>query len=214
MTLEDIQFFIAMAGTVAFASSAVLSVAERKVDLLAAMVLGVITAVGGGTVRDIIMEVPVFWASDLIYLWVSLAASVVTFFAYRLMGRKTIRALFLYIDGFAVAMFAIQATAKVWNLKFGLPLAPVILGVTTAIGGGLIRDVLAGRPTLLMSRDLYASPVLFGCILFTLILAYAPGYRGLGAMACWFIIFGMRAAAIRWDVQVPWWATLGFSREK
>lgn len=76
MTLGDLSFYVAMAGTVAFASSAVLSVAERKVDLFAAIVLGTITAVGGGTVRDIILNVPVFWAKELIYIWVSIAASV------------------------------------------------------------------------------------------------------------------------------------------
>jgi uncharacterized membrane protein YeiH len=214
MLIEEISFYIAMAGTVAFASSAVLSIAERKVDLFAAVVLGVITAVGGGTVRDIILDVPVFWASDLSYMWVSISASIATFFAYRFFNRKTIRELFLYIDGFAVAMFAVQATAKVWHLEFGIPIAPVIMGVVTAIGGGLIRDVLAGRLTLLMSRELYAIPVLIGCILYNLILAYAPEYHFPGALVGLIIIFGIRSAAIRWDLQVPEWATMGLRRKK
>jgi uncharacterized membrane protein YeiH len=214
MTLGELSFYIAMAGTVAFASSAVLSVAERKVDLFAAIVLGIITAVGGGTVRDVILDEPVFWASELSYMWVALTASVATFLAYRLFESKTIRNLFLYVDGFAVAMFAIQATEKVWRLEFGLPIAPVIMGVITAIGGGLIRDVLAGRPTLLMSRELYAVPVTVGCILFTLILAYAHEYRLPGSIVCLILIFGIRAAAIRWNLQVPEWATLGFRAKR
>ena len=214
MSLEELSFYIAMAGTVAFASSAVLSVAERKVDLFAAIVLGVITAVGGGTVRDMILDVPVFWASDLSYMWVSLAASVATFFGYRFFARKTIHQIFLYVDGFAVAMFAIQATTKVWRLEFGLPIAPVIMGVITAIGGGLSRDVLVGRPTLLMSRELYAIPVLIGCILFTLILTYAPEYRLLGSVVCLIVIFGMRAAAIQWNLQVPEWAMMGARKKE
>ena len=65
MTLGDLSFYVAMAGTVAFAVSAVLAVAERRVDLFAAIVLGTITAVGGGTVRDIILDVPVFWSTEL-----------------------------------------------------------------------------------------------------------------------------------------------------
>jgi uncharacterized membrane protein YeiH len=210
MTLEDYGFYIAMAGTIAFASSAVLSLAERRVDLFAAVVLGMITAVGGGTVRDMILEVPVFWASDLSYLWVSITASIITFFTYRFFERRTIRRSFLYVDGFAVAMFAIQATGKTWTLDFGLPVAPVIMGVITAIGGGLIRDVLAGRSTLLMSRELYAIPVTVGCILFSLVLAYAPGYEVHGSMACLIVTFGFRAAAIRWKLQVPEWLTMGY----
>jgi len=213
VSLQGLEFYIAMAGTVAFASSAVLSVADRKVDLFTAVVLGVITAVGGGTVRDLILDVPVFWASDLSYLWVSIAASVATFLASGFFGRRSIRSLFLYIDGFAVAMFGVQATSKVWHLDFGVPIAPVILGVVTAIGGGLIRDVLVQRPTLLMSRELYAVPVLIGCILFALILGFASEYRELGSIVCLIVIFGIRAAAIRWGLQVPDWATMGFKRK-
>lgn len=209
MTFDELSFYIAMAGTIAFASSAVLCVADRKIDLLAAIVLGIITAVGGGTVRDVILNAPVFWASDLSYMWVALAASIVTFFAYRLFEKKAVRDLFLYVDGFAVAMFAIQATEKVWLLNYGLPVAPVAMGVITAIGGGLTRDVLAGRPTLLMTRELYATPVLIGCILFALVLAYAPGYRFEGSIVCLTLIFGIRASAIKWNLQVPEWATMG-----
>ena len=212
MTLGDLSFYVAMAGTVAFAVSAVLAVAERRVDLFAAIVLGTITAVGGGTVRDIILDVPVFWSTELSYIWVSVAASVATFVAYRLFTQRLIHALFLYVDALAIAMFGVQAAGKVWGLGFGLPVAPAMLGVITAIGGGLIRDVLAGRQTLLMSRELYAVPVLIGCILFTLILAYAPDYRFEGSVLCMLLIFAIRAAAIHWNLQVPEWAMLGSRR--
>ena len=213
MTLGDLSFYVAMAGTVAFAVSAVLAVAERRVDLFAAIVLGTITAVGGGTVRDIILDVPVFWAKELSYIWVSVAASVATFVAYRFFARRFIHALFLYVDGLAIALFGIQATGKVWDLGFGIPVAPAMLGVITAIGGGLIRDVLAQRQTLLMSRELYAVPVLIGCILFTLILAYAPEYRHEGSIFCIGLIFAIRAAAIHWSLQVPEWAMMGSKRQ-
>jgi uncharacterized membrane protein YeiH len=102
-------------------------------------------------------------------------------------------------------MFAVQAMGKVWDHGFGLPVAPVMLGVVTAIGGGLIRDVLAGRPTLLMSRELYAVPVLLGCLVFAAILAYAPEHRFVGSLACIVLIFGLRSAAIHWNLTVPYW---------
>jgi len=213
MNIEQLGFYVAMAGIIAFATSAVLAVAERRVDLFSAMVLGVITAVGGGTVRDVVMAQPVFWAEDLSYVWVAIAASVATFFGYRLFARRLIFRVFLYVDALAAAMFAIQATDNAWDLGFGLPLAPVILGVTTSIGGGLIRDVLVQRPTLLMSRELYAIPVLAGCILYTLVLAFVPEHRTLGALVCLAITFGLRAAVIHWDLRVPDWATMGHGRE-
>ena len=96
-----------------------------------------------------------------------------------------------------------QATGKVWDLDFGLPAAPVMLGVVTAIGGGLIRDMLAGRPNLLMSRELYAVPVMLGCILFVVALEFFPDYRFAASCLCIAFIFGLRVAAIRWSLTVP-----------
>ena len=152
-----------MAGTVAFAVTAVLAVAPRGIDIFGVLVLGVITAIGGGTLRDVIIDAPVFWGTDLMYIWVAVAASLAAFSATSLFAKKEVYTLMLYLDALGVALFGVQATAKVWSLGFGLPLAPVLLGVVTAIGGGLIRDVLAGRQNLLMKRELYAIPVLVGC---------------------------------------------------
>jgi uncharacterized membrane protein YeiH len=207
--LEQLSYLLSMAGTVAFASSAVLAVADRRVDLFTAVVLGTITAVGGGTVRDMILDVPAFWSLDQSYIYVSVVVSILTFYASGFFRRRAIHRLFLYVDGFAVAMFAIQATAKVWRLDFGVPTAPIALGVVTAIGGGLIRDVLVDRPTLLLSRELYAIPVLFGCILFAGVLHFAPEYQFSGSIACIVVTFGIRAAAIRWNLRVPGWAIMG-----
>jgi uncharacterized membrane protein YeiH len=90
-----------------------------------------------------------------------------------------------------------------WSLK-GL----IILGIVTAIGGGLIRDVLAGRQTLLMGRELYAIPVLLGCTFYVALLALLPAFRLHGAVVCCLCIFGLRAAAIHWDLGVPDWLTM------
>ncbi len=205
--MQYLSELLVVLGTVAFAVTAVLVVIDRGIDLFGAAVLGIITAVGGGTVRDIILEVPVFWSTDLSYIWVAIGASVVACVAHPLLAQRHIHSLFLYIDGLGAALFAVQATGKVWDHDFGLPVAPVMLGVVTAIGGGLIRDVLAGRPTLLMSRELYAVPVLLGCILFVVLLTYFPDYRFAGSIGCILLIFGLRAAAIHWKLTVPFWST-------
>jgi uncharacterized membrane protein YeiH len=201
--LESLNYWLAVLGTVAFAVTAVLAVAPKGIDVFGATVMGIITAIGGGTLRDMILEVPVFWSTDLNYIWVALGASVAAFVANSLFSRKEIYSLMLYLDGLGVTLFAIQATHKVWDLEFGLPLAPVILGIVTAIGGGLIRDVLAGRQTLLMSRELYAIPVLLGCTLYVVLLELLPEYSFASAVGCGLFIFGLRAAAIHWDLRVP-----------
>ena len=204
-SLESIEFWIGIAGTVAFAVTAVLAVAPKGIDLFGVLVLGVITAIGGGTLRDVIIDAPVFWGVDLTYVWVAVAASFAAFSAQSLFTKKEVYTLMLYLDAVGVALFGIQATAKVWDLGFGLPLAPVLLGVVTAIGGGLIRDVLAGRQNLLMKRELYAIPALLGCIAFTLVLKYLPEQRLMGQLACGIGIFAFRAAAIHWNLTVPDW---------
>ncbi|QVL53008.1 MAG: TRIC cation channel family protein [Cyanobium sp. M30B3] len=91
-----------------------------------------------------------FWADDLSYIWISLLASALTFLGYRLISRRSILAVLLYLDALGISLFTIQGTAKAWGLGFGLPLAPTILGIITASGGGLISDLLAGRENLLI----------------------------------------------------------------
>ncbi len=199
------SYWIGMAGTVAFAVTGVLAVSSRGIDLFGAVVLGVITAIGGGTIRDLVLDVPVFWAADLNYIWVALAASLVAFAANSLFIRREIFSLMLYIDGLGAALFAVGSANKVWGLDFGRPLAPIILGIVTAIGGGLIRDVLAGRQTLLMKREIYAVPVMIGCTFYVLLLNYFPEYKSIGAIGSVIFIFMLRAAAIHWDIAMPDW---------
>lgn len=204
-SIESINYWIGIAGTVAFAVTAVLAVAPRGIDIFGVLVMGVITAIGGGTLRDVIIDAPVFWGADLMYIWVAIAASLAAFSANSLFTKKEVYTLMLYLDALGVALFGVQATAKVWTLGFGLPLAPILLGVVTAIGGGLIRDVLAGRQNLLMKRELYAIPVLLGCAAFALVLKYLPGHRFAGELICGLGIFAFRAAAIHWNLSVPDW---------
>jgi len=204
----ELQYLLGMAGTVAFAVTAVLAVTNRGVDLFGACVMGLITAIGGGTIRDIILEVPVFWSADLNYIWVALVSSFIAFYANRLMAKRLIYRLMLYIDAVGVSMFAIQATHKVQSLGFALPFGPILLGVITAIGGGLMRDILAGNTNLLMRKELYALPVTIGCIIYIILLSYFPGHEVLIDTGCATFTFTLRAAAIYWNLTVPNWMVL------
>jgi len=163
MNLSGFDNLIAMAGIVAFAVTAVLAVVPRGIDLFGACVMGVITTIGGGTVRDMILGVPIFWTVDQSYIWVALIASFIAFYGNRFIARKRIYRLMLYVDALGVSLFAMQAAQKVQALDFAMPLGPILLGVPTAIGGGLMRDMLAGNTTLLMGKELYAIPVALGC---------------------------------------------------
>ncbi len=204
--MESLNYWIGMVGIFAFAVTAVLAVSEKGVDFFGATILGVITAVGGGTLRDIIIDKPVFWSMDVTYIWVAIGASALAFWTESLFTRKEIYSLMLYLDGFGIALFAIQTTNDVWEMHFGWPIGPVIMGVITAIGGGLLRDVLAGRQTLLMGRQIYAIPVFLGCTIFVFLLEFLPAkYLLIGELGCITFIFTLRAAVIYWNLVVPNW---------
>ena len=196
--LYDLQ----MLGTAVFAVTGVLAVNRRGLDVFGGVVLGTVTSLGGGTIRDLIIRAPVFWLGDTNYLAVAIAAALVAFFASRLV--RTTFTLLLYLDALGAALFGIQATEKVLGLGHG-PAIAVSMGVLTSIGGGLLRDVLAGRPTLLMSREIYATPILFGCTLYAVLRNTRPGVTTLAVAVA--VIFCIRAAAIRWHVEMPRWLT-------
>ena len=203
MTLDSINFWLAIVATVAFAVTAVLAIADRGVDIFGVLVLGVITAVGGGTVRDIILDVPVFWANDLVFVRVAALASLMAFVARKFFTQPQIFALMIYLDGLGAALFGMNGALKTWELDFAWPLGPVILGVITAIGGGIIRDVMVGRKTLIMSTEVYAIPVLLGSVLMIALMHFFPDHKGAVLVFCTLFSFSMRAAAIHWDWQMP-----------
>ena len=207
LDIEKLSYLIEMAGTVAFAVTAVLGIIDLDVTLFEVVVFAIITAVGGGTVRDVILDVPVFWFNDLNYIWVAVYSGTIAYVARGQFTRKQIYDLMLYLDGLGAALFAILATGKVWDLNIGLPVAPVILGLITAIGGGLIRDVLTGQKNLLMKRQFYAVPLVLASILFVVILTFFPQYRFIGSIGCVLVSFIFRSAAIRWNLTLPDWST-------
>ncbi|MCL1143810.1 trimeric intracellular cation channel family protein [Shewanella gaetbuli] len=199
---------ITVLGTAAFALSAVLAALDKKVDIFTVIVLGTITAVGGGTIRDCILDSPVFWSMDISYIVIAVVASIAGFFFFPLIQLKKINKLYLYIDALAIAMFAVQGTDKAWSLGFGLPVAPVILGTITAVGGGIVRDVLLQRPSLLLTKELYAIPVALGCLSYSLVLSFAPQYSSSGALFSAGLIVFMRHLSIQKQVIVPNWAII------
>ncbi|MEB3288839.1 MAG: trimeric intracellular cation channel family protein [Leptolyngbya sp.] len=198
------EYTLAQVGAAVFAVSGVLSAAQQRLDIFSVVVVGLLTAIGGGTLRDVILDVPVFWLLDLTAFWVALGASFATFLGFRFLLKLPPRIL-AYLDAMGVALFSVQAIDK--TLSLGHPAAvAVVMGLITSIAGGILRDVVTHRPTLLLSRELYATPIVFGGILYVLLLRAIPSPWGrLMAMG---LIFGIRATAIRWQLFLPLRLTL------
>ncbi|MCP4117927.1 MAG: trimeric intracellular cation channel family protein [Desulfobacteraceae bacterium] len=197
-------YYLGLIGIAAFSITGVIAAGKKDMDIFSIILLGVVTALGGGTLRDIILDTsPVFWIADLCYIWVSIIASVLTFFLVRHVGH--VLRLLLFIDAFGLSLFTVLATEKTIDLGFSNPVA-VLMGVVTGIAGGMIRDILAGRMPLLLGKEFYATPALLGAILFTLLGYYFPlhDFNRLYAIG---VIFILRASAIQWGLYYPRWLT-------
>ncbi|WP_061038326.1 trimeric intracellular cation channel family protein [Vibrio coralliirubri] len=208
VTTVELINTISVLGTAAFAFSAVLAASEKKTDIFTVVVLGVITAVGGGSTRDVLLDVTVFWSKELYYVWIAVVSSLIGFICVSCLKKRWFHTINLYVDAIAIAMFAIQGTEKAWSLGFGLPLGPIMLGIITAVGGGVIRDVLIQRPTLLLSKELYAIPVALGCTLHATTLALLPQYTDVSAIVSIALVIYIRHLSISKQLAVPKWATL------
>lgn len=195
-------YYLGLIGIAAFAITGVMAAGRKGMDIFSIVVFGVVTALGGGTLRDTILDInPLFWIADLTYLWVSLAASVLTFFLIRYVSQ--VYRLLLFVDAFGLSLFTVLATEKTIGLGFTQPVA-VLMGLITGIAGGMIRDILTGRMPLLLGKEFYATPALLGAVVFTLLDNWVPhhAYNRLYAIA---VIFLLRASAIQWDLYYPGW---------
>lgn len=140
---------------------------KKDIDIFSVVVLGLITALAGGTIRDVILDrSPVFWIADTNYFWVSCAASVFffffagkIFFSYKML---------LVADAIGVSLFNIQALEMTLQMNYTGEIA-IVMGIITGIAGGIMRDVLTQEKPLLLRRELYATPLLIGGIVYLLL---------------------------------------------
>lgn len=196
------DYLINIIGIAVFAVTGVLAGAKKGMDLFGIVVIALVTAFGGGTLRDIILDAPVFWIENYFYVWVAVIAAIIAFF-FEDYFWKTYKPL-LHLDALGVALFNVQAIDKTLALGY-TPAIAVIMGLITGIFGGIMRDILTDRPNLVLKQDLYATPILIGGILYVSMLYLLPDSGILNTMTAIAVVFIIRAAAIRWNIRYPKW---------
>ena len=188
-------------GTAVFAATGVLASARREMDWIGAVVLAVVTATGGGTLRDLLIgRLPVFWIGEPVYIWIAAGTALVMLPLLRVI-RFPERAL-LYADAAGLALFTWIGCVKTQELGLH-PSVVVLMGVLTGSGGGLIRDVLSAQvPTVLRQSELYAAATIPGALLFVALQHFSvtPAMVGAGCIGSVLLI---RLAAIRWKLMLP-----------
>ena len=189
------------AGTAVFAATGVLASARRRMDWIGAMVLAIVTATGGGTLRDLLSgQLPVFWIRQPLYLWIAAGTALLMLPLLHLI-RFPERALQLP-DAIGLALYTWIGCEKAHQL--GLPgIVVVVLGVMTGTAGGMIRDVLSAQiPFILQKGELYAAASIPGAVLFVILQHLNFPTRGIAA-ACMLAVLLLRLAALQWQLTLP-----------
>ncbi len=189
--LGPVLEFLDLAGIAVFALSGALLAAVKRQTLVTFLFFAVVTGVGGGTVRDLLIGAPVFWVHENLTLLICFAAALaVWMLPARMWKGRTL----LWLDAAGLAAYATFGAAK--GLAFGLaPLPAFAMGVLTGCLGGIVRDVLAGEPSILMRPELYVTvAALSAALLVGLTMAGVPG--GIAGPAAALAGFALRGAAI------------------
>lgn len=160
-------YFIDLAGTFVFAISGASAAADRKFDIFGTFILGLVTAVGGGTLRDVLIgSTPVGWMLDLNYLIV-ISVGVIASLIFPKGIMRLHRTMFLF-DTIGIGLFTILGLQK--TLSLGLsPIIAVMMGMVSAVFGGVIRDVLANEVPLIFRKEIYATACLVGGVIYLLL---------------------------------------------
>ncbi|WP_287122721.1 trimeric intracellular cation channel family protein [Mesorhizobium sp.] len=163
MPLNPIEL-LDYAGVAVFAATGALAASRKQLDIIGFLFLASVTGIGGGTFRDVILNLPVFWVTNSGYVLICAVVAMLVFFgAHRLESRWK---LLLWLDAVGLAAFSVMGAAKGLAIT-GSPVVSVVTGVLTATFGGILRDLLAGEASVLLRPEIYVTAALAGAILFT-----------------------------------------------
>jgi uncharacterized membrane protein YeiH len=186
-------------GVIAFAVTGALAASRKEMDVIGFIVLGTVTGIGGGTLRDLLLGLPVFWIREPAYLVACALVSVLVFFAAHI-PRSRYRFL-LWLDAIGLALFAVTGAEKAAQAGAD-PIVAVAMGVLTATVGGIVRDVLGGGTPVILSREIYASAALAGAVVY--VTSTAIGTAREPALGAGFAVgLLVRAAALRYGWSLP-----------
>lgn len=200
LPVTDVALLAALdyAGVAVFAATGALAAARDRHDLVTMSFFAAITGVGGGTLRDILIGAPVFWVVDWRYIAMCIVASVVVW----LLGPRPWRfRLLLWLDAFGLAAYGVigAAKAEAWGAA---PLICIVMGALTACFGGIVRDLLAGQPSVLLRREIVVSAALAGATAYVVLTGVGVADWPAAALAT-LVAFGLRAGALKWGWSLP-----------
>lgn len=200
MSIDALLYWVGLAAVAVNALTGVLDAGRKQMDLIGALLVAVATALGGGTVRDLLLDRNVFWVVDQTYLMAALGTAMISFFIARTLAVPP--RLFLIPDAIGLALFTIVGTqiALQWHTPW---LVASLMGMITGVLGGVLRDILCNDvPTIFLKGELYASAAWLGAL--AMIGMQTAGVPSVPAS--WLamaLILALRLVAIRYHVTLP-----------
>lgn len=198
--MTTLQYFLELLGTFFFAISGALAIQDDHNDLFGAGFMGFVTAIGGGTLRDIMLgSYPLVWIADIYVLYSILAGVIIAYFFFQFL--KRLKRTFLFFDTLGISFFTVLGVEKALSLGVRPEIA-AIMGMFTAIMGGVIRDVLTNETPVLFRKEVYATACLAGAILYLFL--YKIGVdRNVNLVIAIALIFIIRMLAVKYKLALP-----------
>jgi uncharacterized membrane protein YeiH len=154
------------AGVAVFAATGALAASRKQLDIVGFLFLACVTGIGGGTLRDIVLGVrPIFWVENPSYILVCVGVALLIYFTAHLVESRY--RWLVWLDAIGLAAYCVMGAAK-GLAATGSPVIAIVTGIMTAAVGGIVRDVLAGEPSILLRPEIYITAAMAGAIAFTL----------------------------------------------
>lgn len=187
------------AGVSLFAATGALAASRKQLDIIGFLFLAAVTGIGGGTVRDLVLGVPVFWIVQPDYILACAATAIVIYFTAHLLESRY--RWLLWFDAIGLAAYCVIGADKGLTVTGSTTIA-VVMGMLTGTLGGILRDVLANEPSVLLRRDVYVTAALLGALAF--VTAEAVGLNQITSAALGFVVAGViRGSALAFGWTLP-----------
>ncbi|GAA5316373.1 MAG: trimeric intracellular cation channel family protein [Candidatus Pelagadaptatus aseana] len=203
MNIDELIYWLNIIGTIAFAISGSLLAGRKNMDIVGFIFIATVTGVGGGTLRDVILDQPVFWVVDPSILYVCALSAIFTFWVT--LNSKILMSTLIWFDAMGLALFTIIGTQKA--ISVGAPYSvAALMGIMSASFGGIMRDVICNEIPVLLQKEIYITASLIGAIAFA-IGHYLFGDNTWVTIFAFLICFGVRSLAIIFGLSFPERAT-------
>lgn len=195
-----IQYTAEIAGTFFFAISGVLATEDKDRNWFGVSFTGFVTAIGGGSLRDMLLgSYPLVWVGDVNFLYATIAGVITSFFVFGWIVR--LKRTMLVFDMLGIALFTIVGVEKALGLGVK-PAIAAIMGVFTAVMGGVIRDTLTNKTPIIFNKEIYATACLAGAVVYLILDSYAVE-RNINLLISSALIIGIRIMAIIFNLELP-----------